>query len=175
MINKWVITSAFWFAIILLTFYDVSKINQLHAALDEIETLRLDQQFWQRHSEDLDGLVAESKRLYLTVDSVDMGLLTVEYRLKTLSSQLGLPPVTLTKQQGNQSESEVPVGISFAGSFGNMFKLLQSIKKDMPFLKAKNIKINVDPFTRKIVLEASFFLKYKTEPSIDEPKTSGGT
>jgi hypothetical protein len=172
--NKWIITGILWFGIVLLTFYNASKINQLQETLNEAETLKMDQQFWQRHSEEFDKLAAEGKRLYLTTDSPDMGLLTVDHHFKTICMQNGLPAVTVTRQQGNGSDNELPVGILFAGNSSEALKLLKSIKKEMPYFIAKNIKINVDPIARKVVLDASYILRYRTGPDGNEPKNSGG-
>lgn len=173
--NKWIIAGLLWCAVVLLTLYNASEIRRLQLAWDETETLRMDEKFWLQHSEGISGLMAECNRLYLTIDSLDLGLLTIDNRLKTISAELRLPPVTLTKQQGNESDSQVPVGISFAGSLRNAIKLLKSLKKEMPFLKAKKLRITVDPLTHKAVLDASFILRYRTGPSIGEPETSGGT
>ncbi|RPI80099.1 MAG: hypothetical protein EHM45_00205 [Desulfobacteraceae bacterium] len=174
MTHKWTLTVSFWFIILLLTIYNTSKLNQLRASLDEIETLRLDQQFWQRHSKELESLVIEGQHLYLTVDSADMGFLIIEHNLKIITTQLGLPPVTLTKQPGNESDGELPLGISMTGNVENTFHFLKSAEKEMPFLKAKNLKITVDPLTRKTVLEAFFIFKYRTESGSVEPINPGG-
>ena len=159
--NKWILTGFLWIAVGLITFYNSSEIKRLKLAREEIETLRMDEQFWKQHSESTAGITAEGNRLFLDVESVDLGLLTIDNHAKKLSSDLSLPPVIINKQPITASDGQVPVDISFTGSFADAFRLFKSLNNEMPFLKAVNLRISIDPVSNKAVTTGSYFFRYR--------------
>ena len=173
--NKWILTGIVWSAVVLITLYNSSEIRRLKLAREEIETLRMDEKFWQQHSESISGISAEGNRLFLDVESVDLGLLTIDNRIKKLSSDRHLPPVTLNRQPITASEGQVPIDISFTGSFANAFRWFQALNKEMPFLKAVNLKISIDPVFNKAVTNGSFSLRYRITHGDGAQESSGGT
>jgi|GEM_PF-1823093 len=173
--NKWILTAFVWSAVVLITLYNSSEIRRLKLAREEIETLRMDEQFWKQHSESTAGISAEGNRLFLDVESVDLGLLTIDNRIKKLSSNHHLPPITLNRQPITASEGQVPVDISFTGSFSDAFRWFIILKKEMPFLKAVDLKISIDPVSNKAITNGSFFFRYRIAQVDDAQKPSGGT
>jgi len=173
--NKWILTAFVWSAVVLITWYNASEIRRLKLAREEMETLRMDEQFWQQHSESTAGISAEGNRLFLDVESVDLGLLTIDNLIKKLSSDRRLPPVTLNKQPVTASEGLVPVDISFTGSFADAFRWFQALNQEMPFLKAVNLKISIDPVFNKAVTTGSFSLRYRLKNGDGAQESSGGT
>lgn len=173
--NKWIIISALWFAVIFLTFYNASEIKHLKNESERIESLRMDEEFWRLQSKNLSGIAAEGNRLFLEIYSLDLGLLTIDNRLKTISSALHMQPVILKKQPVSGTENLVPVDISFDGSLGDVLRWLQSLKKELPFLKAKTLRINIDPVTHKAIVNGAFFFRYKIAQDNGAPEISGDT
>lgn len=159
--NKWVITGALWLAVIFLTFYNASEIKRLKFESEKIESLQLDEEFWQQNSKNVTSIMTEGDRLFLDMESVDLGFLTIDNRLKKLSSEYHLQNHTITKQQVNEAGGYVPVDLSFEGSSEDIFKWFQSVKKELPFLRAKNIKITINPISNMAALNGSFFLRYR--------------
>jgi hypothetical protein len=172
--NKWVLTGFIWSAVILITLYNSSEIKRLKLAREEIETLRMDEQFWKQHSESTAGITAEGNRLFLDVESVDIGLLTIDNHVKKLSSDLNLPPVVINKQPVTASDGQVPVDLSFTGSFTDAFRWFKSLDKQMPFLKAVNLKISIDPVSNKAVTTGSYFFRYRIKNGDGAQEPSGG-
>ena len=140
-----------------------------------METLRMDEQYWQQHSESTAGISAEGNRLFLDVESVDLGLLTIDSRIKKLSSDRHLPPVTLNRQPITASEGQAPVDISFTGSFSDAFRWFQALNKEMSFLQAINLRICIDPVSSKAVTNGSFSLRYRITHGDGAQESSGGT
>ncbi len=173
--NKWILTGILWSAVVLITWYNASEIKRLKLAREEMETLRMDEQFWQQHSESTAGISAEGNRLFLDVESVDLGFLTIDNRLKKLSSDRRLPPITLNRQAITASEGQAPVDVSFTGSFADAFRWFQALNGEMPFLKAVNLKISIDPVSNKAVTTGSFFFRYKIAHGGGAHESSGGT
>ena len=173
--NKWILTAFVWSAVVLITLYNSSEIRRLKLAREEMETLRMDEKFWQQHSESTAGISAEGKRLFLDVESVDLGLLTIDNRIKKLSSDRHLSPITLNRQPITATEGQVPVDVSFTGSFADAFRWFQTLNKEMPFLKAVNLKISIDPVFNKAVTNGSFIFRYRIVHGGDAQKSSGGT
>lgn len=173
--NKWILTGILWSAVVLITWYNASEIKRLKLAREEMETLRMDEQFWQQHSESTAGISAEGNRLFLDIESVDLGLLTIDNRAKKLSSDLRLPPITLNRQAITASDGQMPVDISFTGSFADAFRWFQSLNKEMPFLKAVDLRISIDPISNKAVTNGSFFFRYRIVHGEGAQESSGGT
>ena len=173
--NKWILTGILWSAVVLITLYNSSEIKRLKIAREEMETLRMDEQFWQQHSESTAGISAEGNRLFLDVESVDLGFLTIDNRLKKLSSDRRLPPITLNRQAITASEGQAPVDVSFTGSFADAFRWFQALNKEIPFLKAVNLKISIDPVSNKAVTTGSFFFRYKIAHGGGAQESLGGT
>jgi hypothetical protein len=172
--NKWILTAFVWSAVVLITLYNSSEIRRLKLAREEMETLRMDEQFWQQHSESISGISAEGNRLFLDVESVDLGLLTIDNRIKKLSSDRRLPPITLNRQPITASEGQAPVDISFTGSFADAFRWFQALNREMPFLKAVDLKISIDPVSNKAVTSGSFFFRYRISHGNGAQESSGG-
>jgi hypothetical protein len=172
--NKWILTGIVWSAVILITLYNASEIKRLKLAREEIETLRMDEQFWQQHSESTAGISAEGNRLFLDVESVDLGLLTIGNHAKKLSSDRRLPPITLNRQPITALDGQVPVDISFTGSFADAFSWFQALNKEMPFLKAVNLRISIDPVSNKAVTTGSFIFRYRIAHGDGAQESSGG-
>jgi len=173
--NKWILTAFIWSAVVLITLYNSSEIKRLKLAREEMETLRMDEQFWQQHSESTAGISAEGNRLFLDIESVDLGLLTIDNRIKKLSSDRHLPPVTLNRQPASASEGQMPVDISFTGSFTDAFRWFQALNREMPFLKAIDLRISIDPVSNKAVTNGSFFFRYRIANGDGAQESSGGT
>lgn len=173
--NKWILTGFLWSAVVLITLYNASEIRRLKIAGEEMETLRMDERFWQQHSESISGISAEGNRLFLDIESVDLGILTINNLIKKLSSDLRLPPITLNRQPITASDGQAPVDISFTGSFADAFRWFQSLNKEMPFLKAVDLKISIDPVSNKAVTNGSFFFRYKIAHGDGAQESSGGT
>ncbi len=159
--NKWIITGALWIAVVFLTFYNASEIKRLKQESEKIESLRMDEEFWQQNSNNISFILAEGKRLSLEVESVDLGFLLIDNRLKTISSEYHLNNLKITKQQATNEGSDIPVELSFDGSYEDIFKWLQSVKNEMPFLRAKSLKITIDPVSNIAVLNGAFIFRYK--------------
>ena len=173
--NKWILTGFLWTAVVLITLYNASEIRRLKLGREEMETLRMDEQFWQQHSESIAGISAEGNRLFLDVESVDLGLLTIDNRIKKLSSDRRLPPVTFNRQPITASDGQAPVDISFTGSFADAFRWFQALNKEMHFLKAVNLRISIDPVSNKAVTNGSFLFRYRIVHGDGAQKSSGGT
>jgi hypothetical protein len=173
--NKWILIGIVWSAVVLITLYNASEIKRLKLSREEMETLRMDEQFWQQHSESISGISAEGNRLFLDVESVDLGLLTIDNRIKKLSSDRRLPPITLNRQAITASDGQAPVDISFTGSSADAFRWFQSLSKEMPFLKAVNLRISIDPVSNKAVTNGSFIFRYRIAHGGGAQKSSGGT
>lgn len=172
--NKWILTGFLWFAVVLITLYNAQEINRMRLAREEMETLQMDEQFWKRHSESISGISAEGNRLFINIESVDLGILTINNLIKKLSSDLRLPPVTITMQPKTDSDGQLPFDIAFAGSFADAFRWFKTLKKEVPFLKAKNLKISIDPLSGKAATNGSFFFRYRIVQGDNEQKSSGG-
>jgi hypothetical protein len=173
--NKWILTGFIWFAVIIVTLYNASETRRLKLIREEMETLRMDGQFWLQHSDNLSDISAESNRQFLDVESVDLGLLTISNLAKKISKERRLPPMTINRQPVTVSDDQVPVDISFTGSFSDAFGWFRSIRNEMPFLKAVNIRISVDPVSNKAVTNGSFFFRYRITEGGGADKFSGGT
>ncbi|RPH49680.1 MAG: hypothetical protein EHM85_13015 [Desulfobacteraceae bacterium] len=172
--NKWILTGFLWFAVVVITFYNASEIKRLKTAREEMESLRMDEQFWQQHSESISGISEEGNRLFLDIESVDLGLLTIDNLAKKLSSDRHLPPITINRQPITASDGQVPVDISFTGSFADAFRWFQTLDNEMPFLKAVNLKISIDPVSNITVTNGSFFFRYRIIQGDGTLESSGG-
>lgn len=167
--NKWIITGALWLAVIVLTFYNASEIKRLKYQSEKIESLRMDEEFWQQNSKNIGFIITEGEKLFLEVESVDLGFLTIDDRLKKFSAEWNIQNLKVGKQQiSGNANGYVPVDLSFEGSYEDIFKWFQSVKQEMPFLKAKSLKITMNPISDLAVLNGSFFFRYRIKSANSE-------
>ncbi|MGB5158495.1 MAG: hypothetical protein WBN77_13790 [Desulfobacterales bacterium] len=166
--NKWIITGVLWFAVIILTFYNASEIKRLKQESGRIESLHMDTEFWRENSKNIDYIKAEGEKLFFDIESVDMGYLAIDNRLKKLSSEHHLQNHSITKQQVSEAGGYVPVDLSFEGSYEDIFKWFQSVKNELPFLRAKSIKITINPISNMAALNGSFFFRYRIATANNE-------
>ncbi|MFH2045907.1 MAG: hypothetical protein ABIK92_12260 [Pseudomonadota bacterium] len=166
--NKWIITGALWLAVIVLTFYNASEIKRLKYQSEKIESLRMDEEFWQQNSKNISFIITEGEKLFLDVESVDLGLLAIDDRLKKLSSKYHLENLKIEKQHASESDGYVPVDLSFEGNYEDIYKWFKSVKNDLPFLKPNNLKITMNPISNMTVLNGSFFFRYRIKSANSE-------
>lgn len=160
--NKWIITGVLWVAVIFLTFYNASEIKRLKQESEKIESLRMDEEFWQQNSKNISFILAEGEKLFLDIESVDLGFLTVDGRIKNFSSKYNIQNLKIGKQQqSSDADGYVTVDLSFEGSYEDIFKWFKSVKQEMPFLKAKNLKITLNPISNVADLKGLFFFRYR--------------
>ena len=141
-INKrWIVVGLIWAAVIFLTCWNINTMDRLRSPEERIEIFRNERQFLRYNSENISRVLKERALFHQPVESLKLGLLSVENQLQGLATEYALKGFRTECHPGKASEEKMPFTLSFQGSFERTLKLLVVLKKDYPYLLIKQVKI----------------------------------
>lgn len=159
--NRWIILGLIWVGVFILTYRNSKEINFINLAKKNEEILMRDQQFWRDNSENISIILKKGESAVQRIESVKLGLLSVKNELMTLAIKNGLTHVNMEGMSDKSTESDIPVEISFKGSFEGAMAWLNAFDQDYPYLKAKSLKILVDRSKKQADFNISFSYRYR--------------
>ena len=163
--TRWIIIGFIWSCVLILTYYNITKINVVLNEFEKEEVLRMDDIFWRRNSQNVTKLLRLKESFVLPVDSTKLGLLSVENSLISLASRHDLKEIIVESHPEQSNETGVPIDLYFKGSFNNILPWLESFEKDYPYLIVKHVKITEDPLVNRSVFKISLYFRYKLPDS----------
>jgi hypothetical protein len=141
-INKrWIVICLIWAVVILLTFWNINTMERLKSPAERIEISRNERQFLQYNSENISRVLKKRALFQQPVESLKLGLLSVENQLQGLAAEYALKGLRTEFHPGKASEENMPFTLSFHGSFEKTLRLLDVLQKDYPYLLIKQVKI----------------------------------
>ncbi len=160
--NRWVIVGLIWLGALALTCWNSNKIEKIILAREKAEIQVKDRIFWKRNSENIKKILKRGESASHHVESVKLGLLSVENQLISLAGKNGLSNVEMDSREDQGNELGIPAHISFQGSFDGAMEWLNACEQDYPFLLIRNLKILIDQVKMKNAFKVSFYYRFKT-------------
>ncbi len=159
--KRWTIVCVVWIGALILTFVNNIQIDHIIVAREKAEILQKDQIFWNKNAENINNILKKWESAFQHVESLKLGLLSVENQLVALAGQKGLANVKISTRSDQGTEMGVPADISFKGPFNGAMKWLNTLEKDYPFLPLQRLAIKVDDAETKSEFNASFYYRYQ--------------
>ena len=161
-INKrWIVVGLIWAVAIFLTCWNINTMDRLRSPEERMEVSRNERQFLLYNSENISRVLKKRALFHQPVESLKLGLLSVENQLQGLVAKYDLKEFRTECHPGKASQGSMPVRLSFQGSFERTLKLLGVLQKDYPYLLIKQVKIVPHQPEHKAGFQILFNYRYR--------------
>lgn len=158
--TTWTIIGFFWAATVILTYWNVNKIDSIEKIREKKEIYLRDEQFWNNNVKNISQILKKCESLIQNVESSKLGLFELESNLRSLARKIDLNTFNIiTESQFDQKEI-IPIRISFQSTFKKAVKWLDLLEEGLPFVRIRNVKIEVDRSFKQAKFEVSINYRY---------------
>ena len=164
--KRWVLAGLAWVGALLLVLGNAAFINQILEARSKTYSLQKDAEFLKGHSEDISAVMKEKTGLRQRVETLSLGLLTLEGELRRLATDQGLVEVKIESARDEDQGDRVPVKVSFEGGLSRIVKWLEAVSKDRPYLILSQVELEAN--TPQARAKGKILLQYRYETSSPE-------
>jgi hypothetical protein len=161
--NRWLIAAGIWLVALGLTFWNLSKVGDIASTREQNERLRREVSFQRRHIEKLIGIEKVHANLFLSVESVNLGLIALRSDLLSLAAALGLQEANLTSDVTQAGDSQIPVNLRIQGTFRKTAGYLAVIEKK-PYLQITHTYFKVVNEKGDTETDIAFTFRYSIKP-----------
>lgn len=158
--TRWIMTGCIWMAALGLTWWNCAKIDTLAAARDINEQLRKELSFQRQNAKRLEQVTAAHEKLFLAVESVDLGMIAVRDRLYALAAAFDLRDLKMSTDMNRAMDGEIPCTLALSGPFENIVGFLSAVHP-YAHLTVRSANIKVVANDRKVEVELALAVHYK--------------
>lgn len=159
--KRWIIVGLIWGGVLVITCWNVNSMDRGGNPQEKGEISRAEIQFLKYNSENISRVLGKKASFHKSVESLKLGLLSVENQLHGLAVKCHLQEIRLEKQPVGASQENMLIELSFQGSLESTLKLLNIIQKDYPYLLIKQVKITPRQPENKIRFQILFNYRYR--------------
>lgn len=150
-----------WVAVLILTLWNLNKIDSSAKAIEKKEIYRMDEQFWNYNAANISDILKKNASLIQEVESSKIGLFEFESNLRNLALKSGLDKIKLTTQSQVEQDGKIPVKISFKGSVRQAANWLDRLGIELPHAQVQDLKIQSDEATKENKFAVSLYYRYR--------------
>ncbi len=158
---RWIIIAAIWSGTLMLTYWNAYKISLIANQIAKEEVFKMDDIFWSYNSGNISQILTKKDSLILPVESIRLGLLTVENKLTRLAKKYNFNEILIENAPEQTGGHGIPIKIQFEGPFKGIFPWLSTLEKVFPYLPVKHVKITADPVSKSAIFQIWLHLRYK--------------
>ena len=159
--KRWIWVGLCWMAVVLVTFWNINKIDSIEKAMEKKAIYQMDEQFWNYNAANISQILKISASLSQEVESPKLGLFEFESNIRNLALKAGLSAIMLTSKSQFEQDGIIPVTISFQGSFRRSANWFDNLEFDLPHAQVKDVKIELDEETKQNKFAVSIYYRYK--------------
>ncbi len=163
--KKWIIIGVAWLSVIIITQVNITLKNQIVEAKEKKILLRLDEKFLRDHFEDIEKILKKEEKINHSVESLKLGLLSIESELKTLAARHGIHSFKMDGQPDDSGDGLIPVIFSGKGYLIDLIDYLNVVKKDHVYLPVTKVMIDIEEPTDLAGFKIFINYRYKILPS----------
>jgi hypothetical protein len=158
---RWIAIGIIWSVVLFLTVWNMNKIDRIVAETEKEEVFRMDDIFWNYNSGNISKVLRQRDALTLPIDSVKLGLLSIENNLTALISKYHFNELQFESLPEQTDAVGIPITLSFEGSFEGILPWLNALENDLPYLPVRHLKITADPFSKQSKFQVWLNFRYK--------------
>ena len=170
--RKWFIVGLIWSIALIATIWNHHKVDAIIATRINNEIARNEFMFHRRKAFKLNQILNVHSKLHMTVESLQIGLLTVKKIFRDMVSMLDLKDMTMVTQSIPRETDSVPVNLSFRGPFEKAVIFL-SILNGYACLPVHQVKINLDKENGEVQVNLSMHFRFKLVVDNMQPNREG--
>jgi len=164
--KRWAILGVIWTIVLIFTYWNADKIDAIIRDRKANEIFRQDEKFWKYNSKNIYRILENKKLLSQPVESLKIGLLSVENDLKLLASKYDFYGLKIESSIGKASNGRMPINLVFYGSLEKALHWLRAVQDNYPYIPVGRIKISFNQGAKRA--ECHILLYYRYE--ISSPK-----
>jgi hypothetical protein len=165
--NRWVWVGSLWTGALFLFFWNHQAVDRVLTIQAQNHGLRSELTFQQQSAPKLERVQNEHSKLFLTADSIQLGVLTVEGLLGELASRSGLKVGALTTAPVQKGAEAVSLTLSLSGPFERMLPFMAALTAHR-YLQSKQVVVKLDPKTGEGICELSVLLRCRLQAPAGE-------
>ena len=139
--RKWIAVGIIWAGALTTTYLNLQMIQQIKAKQESIEFMQMDDAFLKKNFEKVTQALKRRASLRKSIDSIQIELLSIENRLKSLAQKKGLSEIGLTSDQKAIQGDRIPLDLYATGTYRDLVFWLQTLETDAPFLVVTGVNM----------------------------------
>jgi hypothetical protein len=158
--TRWIVLGCVWLMALGLTWWNLAKIGDVAAARLANERLRREIHFQRHNAQRLEQAAARHDALFMGVESLDLGMVALRYRLRALAAAFHLEDLAIDADMNQSADNRIPCRLTLMGGFENTVGFLTALDEYV-YLVPRQTLIGAMPNTSSVRLEMSFFVQYR--------------
>lgn len=164
---KWLIVGCIWSTALILTYWNLSKIDAVIFIREKAEQIRREIIFKSQRSKHLEEIRKSHETLFYPVSSVALGIIFVDRHVRALASDNDLYNVDIRSQINPAADDQLSCQLSIEGTLEQVFQFLLELSK-YPYLSIKHLGIQVSPLDAETKTELEFSFQYRILPHVEK-------
>jgi Tfp pilus assembly protein PilO len=157
---RWALIGCIWLTTLGFTAWNLAKIDAVAAGRIENENLRREIHFQRHNAQRLEQVAARRQALFMEVESLDLGMVALRYRLRALAAAFHLEGLALEVEANENADDRVPCRLSLTGRFENTVGFLTALN-EYPYLVPRQSLIAAAENNHTVRVEMAFFVQFK--------------
>jgi hypothetical protein len=162
----WMAAVFIWLIAIGLTGWNLSTMDAVALKRDQNERVHKEMNFHRQYIDKLESVRQTADTFFLPVDSVKLGFLSVQSHLQALSAVFGLENVKIVRQTGPTPDTQLPITVSFEGTFEGALQFLSSLR-EYPYLPINHTQIKVIADRGQAAVEINLYFQFRLKQGVE--------
>jgi len=158
---RWLVLIFAWAGALCLTYMNYLTIQKIASQRSEIESIRLDQEFWHRNSENISRVMNLQKSMNQEIESLKLAQVSLIDKLSSLMSNSGISDIKIEPDNKISEEAGTTIRISFNGEAKAGMDVLNRIQRNFSFLSFQKINISQEGNAGTVKFDTSVNYHYK--------------
>ncbi len=139
--RNWIAVGIIWGGALVMTYFNLQTIRQIRAKQEAIEFMQMDETFLKNNFEKVTRVLKRRASLHKPIDSVQIELLSIENRLRSLSQKKGLSEILLNSDQSTMQGDRISLELYATGTYRDLVFWIQALEADAPFLVVTGVSM----------------------------------
>jgi hypothetical protein len=161
--NRWMWVGIAWAVAVSLTFWNHQQIDFIMSLKGQNQDLSKELVFQEQNFRKLERVQKEHSRLFLSTESVQLGVLSARSVVSELASACELNMVQMTLASIQKGAETVSLNLTLVGAFEKMMNFFSAMRAH-PYLQDKQVLIRIDPKTAECSCDLSMNLRFRVQP-----------
>ena len=167
--NRWLWVGTLWAGAMFLSIWNHQAIDSILSIQAQNQALRSELTFQQQNARKLERIQDEHSRLFLSAESLQLGVLSVKSMLGDLASRFELNVAQMTIAPLQRGAETVSLNLSFSGPIERILHFLATLNAQR-YLHHKQVGIQLDNKSGDGSCELSLLLRCRIHPpALNEP------
>lgn len=156
---RWTLLACIWLTALGLTGWNSAKIDHVAAARQANESLRREIHFQRHNAQRLEQVAARHDALFMGVESLDLGMVELRYRLRALAAGFNLEDLAIDAEANQSADGRIACRLTLTGAFENAVGFITALNA-YAYLTPRQTLIGTVADAHTVRLEMTFFVQY---------------